>query len=215
MVYSQLKIFFKKDNFFLKKALLFYLMIILIECKIEIFPDHHSAFDPNFKRAQVKTITNESFYYDLGYFTQRADKYRSPKYGLNYRPIQCHNISADDPVPIYKSDDDNIGDVNFFGTSNGIEDKYSTLKVNDNLYEETKLFRNTIKGINFECPSPIRAFHDSNFEINFTIPMIADAAMTLNIKLLSEDGRVNQTIGTIDLGANQYKNVIFYIFPKK
>lgn len=71
MVYSKLNYFFQKDISFLKKALIFYLMIMLIECKIEIFPDHHSAYDPNFKRSQVKTITNDSFYYDLGYFTQK------------------------------------------------------------------------------------------------------------------------------------------------
>ena len=211
MVFSKIKYLFQKNDFFLKKALIFYLMIILIECEIKIFPDHHSANDPNFRKSQVKTITNESFYYDLGYFTQKTEKYRSPKYGLNYRPIECHNMT-EQPELIYK-DNDNIS---FFGVPpKAIKDIYSTLSVNENLYEETKLFKNTITGINFECPSPIRAFHNENFEINFTIPMIADNSMKINVKLVSEDGRVNDTIGEIELTANKYENVTFFIFPQK
>ena len=212
MVFSKLKLIIKKDNFFLKKAVIFYLIILLIDCKIEIFPDHHAANDPNFRRSQVKRITNESFYYDLGYFTQKTEKYRSPKYGINYRPVQCHKIDEEGSDPVYNGNDI----TSFFGSpQKGITDLHSTLNVNNNLYEETKLFRNTIKGINFECPSPIRGFHDENFEINFTIPMIADSDMKLDIKLVSEDGRVNDTIASIELVADTLKNVTFFIFPQE
>ena len=213
MAISKLKSELKKDYIFLKKVLIFYLMITqtIIECTINIYPDHHSEDDPNFQRSQVKKITNESFYYDLGYFTQRTDKYRSPKYGLNYRPVKCEKMSEDVPDPVYKSDDD----VSFFGDGKGIENRYSTINNLKNKFEETKLFRNTITGYNFTCPSPIRSFHNESFEINFTIPMIATSAMQIDVRLVSEDGAVNNSIGLVDLQPNVYKKVTFFIFPQE
>ena len=212
MAFTKLKNELKKDYIFLKKALIFYLMITqtIIECTINIYPDHHSEDDPNFKRSQVKKATNDSFYYDLGYFTEKTEKYRSPKYGINYRPVKCEKMNETDPDPIYSDDDRE----SFFGSKRGIENIESTLDLN-NKFEETKLFRNTIKGYNFSCPSPIRGFHDKNFEINLTIPMIAEDNMDIIINLVSEDGKVNNSIATIPLTAYEYKNVTFLIFPQK
>ena len=213
MVFSHLKKYQFRKNYLFFTKLIFYLVITqtIIKCTIDIYPDHHSEDDPNFKKSQVKKVTNESFYYDLGYFTERTDKFRSAKYGLNYRPIKCKKINDTDPDPIYNMDDRD----SFFGVNKGIKNIASTLDFQDNKFEETKLFRNTIKGYNFSCPSPIRGFHNKNFEINFTIPMIAETDMNINVKLVSEDGRVNNSIGDIPLTANIYKKVTFYIFPQE
>ena len=71
-----------------------------------------------------------------------------------------------------------------------------------------------MKGFNFSCPSPIRAFHHNDFEINMTIPMISTNDMIVNVILMSDDGTVNNSIGYISLTANEYQKVIFYIIPK-
>ena len=204
-----------KTKHHLHKNLIFLIFCIaitltIIKCEIKIFPDHHALDDPNFNRSQVKKITNESFYYDLGYFTQKKEKYRSPKYGLNYRPVECQKMSENNSELIYNDHDVD----SFFGVDKGIEDKYSTLEMN-NKFEETKLFLNTIKGYNFSCPCPIRSFHSPNFEINFTIPMIAEADMDIDIYLVSEDGAVNNSIGTVQLTANKYEKITFFIFPQE
>ena len=213
MVFSRLKSEYKKV--YLPFIILYcYLMITqtLIKCEINIYPDHHSEHDPNFNRSQVKQITNESFYYDLGYFTNKTEKYRSPKYGLNYRPVKCEKMSEDVPDLIYMSNDMN----SFFGSElKGIENITSTVNNLKNKFEETKLFRNTMKGYNFTCPSPIRSFYNENFEINFTIPMIADRQMTINVTLISNDGAVNKSIGLIELEPYKYKKVTFFIFPQR
>ena len=136
---------------------------------MEIFPDHFSEKDPNFSRGQAKKKTIQEFYYDLGYFTQKTEKYRSPKYGINYRPVQCHNISEKDPEPTYNPDDTD----SFFGPDKGFNNIYSTLD-DKNYFDDTKLFRNTITGYSFSCPSPIRAFHNTDkYEMILTIPMIS------------------------------------------
>ena len=208
MEYSLIKSEFQNKYIFL--FLYLSIALTIIKCEIKIFPDHHAIDDPNFNRSQVKKITNESFYYDLGYFSNKTEKYRSPKYGINYRPVQCQKISEEDPEPIYNDDDRD----SFFGSNKGIKDQSSTLEM-ENRFEETKLFRKTIKGYNFSCPSPIRSFHSPNFEINFTIPMIAEDDMTIDIYLVSEDGAVNNSIGTVELAANKYEKITFFIFPQE
>ena len=201
-----------KKEYILTKLLFFFLLTqTLIKCTIDIYPDHHSQYDPNFNRSQVKGITNESFYYDLGYFTNLTTKFRSPKYGLNYRPVQCEKMPEYEEDPIYNSNDEE----SFFGSFvKGIGNIGSTLEMN-NKFEDTKLFRNTIKGINFTCPSPIRAFHTKDFEINLTIPMIADTDMEVNINLVSENGLVNHTIGTFALTANELIRAIILMIPQE
>ena len=211
MTYSIIKSKYRKDYIFLK-FINFHLLITLItiNCEINIFPDHHSEYDPNFNRSQVKGITNESFYYDLGYFTNLTEKYRSPKYGLNFRPVLCEKMPECEDEPIYNNNDTE----SFFGPQKGIKNIESTLEMN-NKFEETKLFRNTIKGYNFTCPSPIRAFHRKDFEINITIPMIAESDMEISINLVSENGEVNNTIGTFVLQANKVEKATLLIFPQK
>ena len=127
MVFSFIKSELREDYIFLKKFLLFYLVIshAIITCKMEIFPDHFSEKDPNFSRGQAKKKTIQEFYYDLGYFTQKTEKYRSPKYGINYRPVQCHNISEKDPEPTYNPDDTD----SFFGADKGFNNIYSTFRI--------------------------------------------------------------------------------------
>ena len=211
MIFSLLKYEYKTKYFLTKLIFYFVFSRTIIKCTINIYPDHHSEYDPNFNRSQVKKLTNESFYYDLGYFTERTDKFRSAKYGLNYRPVKCEKINDTYPDPIYSMDDRD----SFFGPNKGIDKINSTLDFANNKFEETKLFRNTIKGYNFSCPSPIRGFHSEHFEINFTIPMIADSDMEISVTLVSEDGRVNNSIGIIFLKANEFKKVTFYIFPQE
>ena len=209
MVYS-IKIKIKKEYLFLIRLLFFYLINqAIIECTINIYPDHHSQYDPNFNRSQVKGITYESFYYDLGYFTNLSENYRSPKYGVNYRPVKCV-ITTGNNQPIYRSNDQ----TSFFGTNKGIEDPSSTLNMN-NKYEETKLFRNTVTGSNLTFPSPIRAFHSENFQINITIPIISNNNLKIYIKLKSESGSFNKNIANFNILSNKITRVTLLIEPKE
>ena len=202
------------SKFFRTIFLLFITLILIlntqIKCEIKIFPDHHTEDDPVFNKSQVLDITNESFYYDLGYFTEKEKYFRSPKYGINYKPRKCELIENITGSITYEDNDI----TSFFGNDKqGIKDIESTLELG-NRFEETKLFRNTMKGFNFSCPSPIRAFHHNDFEINMTIPMISTNDMIVNVILMSDDGAVNNSIGYISLTANEYQKVIFYITPK-
>ena len=212
MVFSFIKTELRKDYIFLKKFLLFYLVIshAIITCKMEIFPDHFSEKDPNFSRGQAKKKTIQEFYYDLGYFTQKTEKYRSPKYGINYRPVQCHNISEKDPEPTYNPDDTD----SFFGPDKGFNNIYSTLD-DKNYFDDTKLFRNTITGYNFSCPSPIRAFHNTDkYEMILTIPMISKVSTTLHMYLVDYNESITYGyIGKVQLQANKYRKVTFFIVP--
>ena len=182
MAFLSIKSELRKDYIFIKKFLIFYLVIshALISCKMEIFPDHFSSEDPNFKSSQVKRKTSQEFYYDLGYFTEKTEKYRSPKYGINYRPVKCQKMTGDDPDITYEPDDR----ISFFGPGKGFANVESTLEQN-NKFDDVKLFRNTIKGNNFYCPSPIRAFHNNDkFEINLTLPIKYQIITFNNTKLL-------------------------------
>ena len=212
MVFSLIKSEFRKDCIFLKKFLLFYLLIskAVISCKMQIFPDHFSENDPNFSRSQVKSITNQEFYYDLGYFTQKTEKYRSPKYGINYRPVQC--VSNTDQPLIYDDNDQ----TSFFGTSEKIiKDPTSTLDVG-NKYDDVKLFRHTIKGDSFTCPSPVRAFHNiPSYEINITIPIISQFKTKVEMFLVSNDSQVNKSLGIKQLQANKGDQINFLIIPQE
>ena len=202
----------RKDYNFIRKFIVFYLIISqsLINCTINIYPDHHSEDDPNFSKSQVNFRSTQQFYYDLGYFTDQTTKYYSPKYGINYRPVKCNKILDTDPDPTYSSNDD----TSFFGGQKGISNRYSTLDLN-NKYDDSKLFLNTIKGSSFSCPSPIRAFHSNNFIIKLTIPMISDSSMGVDMFLKSTDGAVNQLIRTVNLQANIYKKVNFFIYSEE
>ena len=212
MVFFLIKSEFRKDCIFLKKFLLFYLLIsqALISCKMKIFPDHFSKEDPNFSQSQVKDITYQEFYYDLGYFTQKTTKYRSPKYGINYRPVQCFS-NTDQPL-IYDDNDQ----ISFFApTSQAINDPTSTLD-QENYYDDVKLFRNTIKGNSFTCPSPIRAFHNTDrYEINLTIPVMSNAGAKLEMFLVSNDSQINQSIGNFSIPARTCKRIDFLIIPNE
>ena len=190
MVFSSIKSDLRKEYIFFKKFILFYLLIsqALINCEMKVFPDHFSKDDPNFSKSQVKTITPQQFYYDLGYFTEKTEKYRSSKYGIQYRPVQCQKMTETDPDLVYETNDN----TSFFGNLKGIKDRYSTLEM-ENKFDDTKLFLNTIKGKNFSCPSPIRAFHSDNFLIKYKIPMTADSNTELEMFLYSNDGQYNES----------------------
>ena len=210
MVFSFIKSELRRDYIFFKKFLLFYLVIsqAVISCKMEIFPDHFSKEDPNFSRGQAKKITNQEFYYDLGYFTEKTEKYRSPKYGINYRPVQCHSISDTDPGPTYNPDDT----TSFFVNGKGFNNIHSTLD-SENYFDDTKLFRNTMTGNNFYCPSPIRAFHNTDkFEINMTIPIISETGATLEMFLFSADGQLNKSIEKRPI-SNNVEYIKYLIIP--
>ena len=214
MAFLSIKSELRKDYIFFKKFLIFYLVIshALISCKMEIFPDHFSPEDPNFKSSQVKRVTSQEFYYDLGYFTEKAEKYRSPKYGINYRPVQCQKMTDDDPDIIYNSNDQD----SFFGdTEKGFANIESTLEKN-NKFDDTKLFRNTLKGNNFYCPSPIRAFHNNDkFEINLTLPIISDEIIEYEMFLFSADGKLNTSIERKQLPANEVNFIKYMIIPNE
>ena len=216
MAFLSIKSELRKDYIFLKKFLIFYLLVshALISCKLEIFPDHFSENDPNFKRAQIKKYSTQEFYYDLGYYTQKTEKYRSPKYGINYRPVQCQKMTDDDPDITYKSEDED----SFFGSKDkGFGNIESTIEdidgINVNQFDDTKLFRNTMTGNNFYCPSPIRAFHNTDkFEINMTIPIISETGATLEMFLFSADGQLNKSIEIIPI-TNKVENIKYLIIP--
>ena len=212
MAFLSIKSELRRDYLFFKKFLIFYLVIshALISCKIEIFPDHFSKEDPNFKRSQVKRVTTQEFYYDLGYFTEKTEKYRSPKYGINYRPVKCQKMADDGAELTYNPDDPD----SFFGPNRGFENIGSTLEKN-NKFDDTKLFRNTIKGNNFYCPSPIRAFHNTDrFEINLTLPIIADPSPAeLEMFLFSGDGQLNASIDKTNIPANSVNMIKYLIIP--
>ena len=212
MAFLSIKSELRRDYIFFKKFLIFYLVIshALISCKIEIFPDHFSKEDPNFKRSQVKRVTTQEFYYDLGYFTEKTEKYRSPKYGINYRPVKCQKMADDGAELTYNPDDSD----SFFGPNKGFENIGSTLE-NNNKFDDTKLFRNTIKGNNFYCPSPIRAFHNTDrFEINLTLPIIADPSPAeLEMFLFSGDGQLNASIDKTNIPANSVNMIKYLIIP--
>ena len=211
MAFFSIKSELRKDYIFFKKFLIFYLISsqIFISSKVQIFPDHFSKEDPVFTHSEAKTITSQEFYYDLGYFTQKTEKYRSPKYGINYRPVQCQKMLEADPELEYKFDD-----TIFFGPTNGINDPTSTLDKN-NFFDDTKLFRNTIRGKNFSCPSPVRAFHSNDFEIYLNIPMISETTQNIDIFLYSEDGQFNETIGSVQLIGYKYNMVNITIIPNE
>ena len=211
MAFFSIKSELRKDYIFFKKFLIFYLISsqIFISSKVQIFPDHFSKEDPVFTHSEAKTITSQEFYYDLGYFTQKTEKYRSPKYGINYRPVQCQKMLEADPELEYKFDD-----TIFFGPTNGINDPTSTLDKN-NFFDDTKLFRNTIRGKNFSCPSPVRAFHSNDFEIYLNIPMISETTQNIDIFLYSEDGQFNESIGSIQLIGYKYNMVNITIIPNE
>ena len=213
MAFLSIKSELRKDYIFLKKFLIFYLLVshTLISCKLEIFPDHFSENDPNFKRAQIKKYSTQEFYYDLGYYTQKTEKYRSPKYGINYRPVQCQKMTDDDPDITYKSEDED----SFFGSyEKGFGNIESTINGNKvNQFDDTKLFRNTMTGNNFYCPSPIRAFHNTDkFEINMTIPIISETGATLEMFLFSADGQLNKSIEKRPI-SNNVEYIKYLIIP--
>ena len=56
MVFSHLKKYQFRKNYLFFTKLIFYLVITqtIIKCTIDIYPDHHSEDDPNFKKSQVK-----------------------------------------------------------------------------------------------------------------------------------------------------------------
>ena len=139
-----------------KKFLLFYLIISsnIIDCGITIFPDHYEHDDEIFTTSQVNGVTNERFYYSIGYFSESNIDYISPKYGITYHPVKCDSPSNN---LIYQYNDR----VSFFGDINGkpIRDPESTISFNNKI-EETKLFQNTMSGTVIICPSPFKLFHN-------------------------------------------------------
>ena len=142
-----MKIFFFNNHYlsFLKKFFIFYLIISnsIINSEIKIFPEHYEHGDEIFSTSQVNDVTFERFYYDVRYFSQSGKNYHSPKYGIDYVPIECEIIKDNTGNPIgelyYKTDDRET----FFGTEGQPIQVTDSTRSNKNKVEETKLYQNT------------------------------------------------------------------------
>ena len=201
----------------MKKIFLFYLIISnsIINSEITIFPDHYEHDDEIFTTSQVDGITNERFYYSLGYYTNLNIDYISPKYGITYHPTQCKDLSGTAPNynPVYRDNDR----TSFFQNIQGKAIRYpDSTRTGENKIEETKLFQNTMSGRNIKCPSPFSLFHNKYFTITLKIPIICtEGNEEITINLENEDGSMSQTICTdIALPINEYKVIEFQITPK-
>ena len=153
--------FSQRNSFLAKKIFLFYLIISnsIINSGITIFPDHYEHDDEIFTTSQVNGITNERFYYSLGYYTDLKVDYISPKYGVTYHPVECIDLAgtAPDYKPVYSNNDR----TSFFQDINGKAIRYpDSTRTGLNKIEETKLFQNTMGGRNIKCPSPFSLFHN-------------------------------------------------------
>ena len=215
------KYFFNNHHLLtLKKFYILYLIISssIINSEIKIFPEHYEHADEIFSTSQVTGVTYERFYYDIGYFTQTGERYHSPKYGIDFLPIECWVITDDAGNEIgellYKIDDRD----SFFGDIDGKPIRVTdSTRSNKNKVEETKLYQNTMRGYNFRCPSPFLLFHTTDFEITYKLPMISDTGMTLSVQLhmVKNDGTsTNEEICTMELEANVFTIMEMTIIPK-
>ena len=215
-----MKIFFFNSHtlLFLKKFFIFYLIISnsIINSKIKIYPDHYEHGDEIFSTSQVNGVTFERFYYDVRYFSQSGKTYHSPKYGIDYIPIECEVITVDGVTGelTYKTNDRQ----SFFGDANQPIQVTDSTRSNKNKVEETKLYQNTMEGFNFRCPSPFRLFHTRDFEITYRLPMISKTDITLSVKLRMEYNNGNlyleEEICKVRLQANTFAVMILKIMPK-
>ena len=215
------KYFFNNHHLLtLKKFYILYLIISssIINSEIKIFPEHYEHADEIFSTSQVTGVTYERFYYDIGYFTQTGERYHSPKYGIDFLPVECWVITDDAGNEIgellYKIDDRD----SFFGDIDGKPIRVTdSTRSNKNKVEETKLYQNTMRGYNFRCPSPFLLFHTTDFEITYKLPMISDTGMTLSVQLhmVKNDGTsTNEEICTMELEVNVFTIMEMTIIPK-
>ena len=203
------RISFSRHSLFLMKKILFFYLIIsdnLINSEIKIFPDHYEHDDEIFTTSQVDGVTNERFYYSIGYFSDSNIDYISPKYGITYHPIQCDGGT-------YKNNDRE----SFFGLGGKpIQDIDSTINGNNRI-EETKLFQNTMTGNDIVCPSPFLLFHNKYFTITYKLPIICtEAPEIVEVILLNKKVTPNfsQTICVIKLNQNEFGIIEIEITPK-
>ena len=201
----------------LKKFFIFYLLVSssIIKSEIKIFPDHYEHGDEVFSTSQVDGVTNERFYYELGYFTDKGELFYSPKYGINYLPIECSPLDNPETSIIYQSTDIN----SFFGDVEGkpIREKDNT-RSNKNKVEETKLYQHTMTHFHFRCPSPFVLFHSRGFVITYKLPMISneDTSLSIQLHMVKTDGTpdTNVEICKMNLKAGIFDTMILTITPK-
>ena len=196
-----------------KKFLFFYLIISnnIINSEITIYPDHYEHDDEIFTTSQVDGVTNERFYYSIGYFTELNIDYISPKYGITYHPIKCDNL--DSSSPLFYNDNDR---TSFFNDIEGKPIRFTdSTRSKKNRLEETKLFQNTMTGKNIKCPSPFKLFHNKYFTITYKLPIICTAGNT-NVKIIlqNEDMNLNKEICKVELIENKYDIIEIEITPK-
>ena len=165
MKYKQTYFYRKISNFlfFFKKLFILYLVASqsFINSEIKIFPDHYSSGDVTFEKSEIiqpaAFQTNQQYYYDIGYFSKLTEDYYSQKYGLIYEPEQCQPLTNSGGSITYDSQDK----TSFFGSNHPIKNRDSTIEITDvNIFEETKLFENTMTGVNFTCGCPIEFLHN-------------------------------------------------------
>ena len=205
------KISIKRKNILLIKKFLFIYLIIsnnlILNIESKIYPDHYEHDDEIFTTSQVNEVTNERFYYSIGYFSESNNDYISPKYGITYHPVKCEAIAG---IITYKDDDR----ASFFGTGKPISDSTST-RSQKNKLEETKLFQNTMKGSDIKCPSPFLLFHNKYFTITYKLPIISISSGSVDIILHKEEDNTSKKICTaIFNNANEYKIIEIEITPK-
>ena len=164
-------------NGFIYSLFINLLSLIYIKCNIKIYSDHISAGDPVFNTSQVYDTTNERFYYYLGFYSNNKAKeiIKSKKYGIYYKNTECTGgiISH------------NYNDTNTFFSQDIIGEKDSTLNKGKNFFEEIELFKNVLRGRNFECNSNIKVIHDKNIRVKYIIPVISkdnEPSFTVDVK---------------------------------
>ena len=162
-------------------SFLFFIIILSffhIKCEMKIFPDNIAPGDPIFNTSQVYGVSNERFYYSLGYYTDQdpSKEIYSKKYGIYYEPVKCTGVNL-----VYENNNDDI----FINKPKVIENLDSTSDKSKNYFEEVELFRYIMKGYNIECPSNLKVIHDVNLKITYIIPVISesDTSFTIDVKL--------------------------------
>ena len=207
-----LKSFSKRSLLFTKQILFLYLIISnhLINSEITIFPDHYEHDDEIFTTSQVDGVTNERFYYSIGYFSESNNDYISPKYGVTFHPIKCEALSGS---IVYKDNDRK----SFFGNTGkeAIISPEST-RTGKNRIEETKLFQNTMTGSDIKCPSPFLLFHNEYFTITYKLPIISKLGREIvQVILLNKlNPSFSKVICEAELKQNEFNIIEIEITPK-
>ena len=188
-----------KNEIIFTSFLLFVLFLnsLVIKCEVTIYQDHISPGDPIFNNSQVYSTTNERYFYFLGYYTTSntiTTLIESKKYGIYYEPVVCTGSSS-----YSTSDTTTFENV-------VIKDIDKTINKKNNYFEELELFRNVLKGKNFECSSKLKVIHDMNLKITYIIPVISSSntKFTLDIKISNTESK---QICNVNLEANLLKTI--------